>query len=376
MVFFLFSSAFGFLLEIPTFDPKFMNEFVLEGDAGPPMNGRISLERIKNPLIKDNKKSSGALILTRPVLVDSASSFTFQADFIFLITKTSEPYQNQGEGFSFFLAPNALAYSTGAYPYGLPSAFLAVTFDTSVSKFDGTINNNINIFNSSSFDPISKVTFNSKLNSGEYYRAWVDYGFDPTDSQNTIWVYISDNLYIKPSTAVVVQTYNVLENEKLYFGFSGNSPSMSNENHFIFTWRLAVSITTSKNKKGNIDSKFVIIVTVSVAVGGIVIIAFVCYILWKSKTFRDFLQGFKIRSSGYVDKLKRSSSMRLLLGDPPSAQNSNLSFQNPNPEVSDRNSSVHGHNTGGSDDDSITPTSEEVTQPRNFEMVQKRRIER
>jgi hypothetical protein len=97
-----------------------------------------------------------------------------------------------------------------------------------------------------------------------------------------------------------------------YFGFSGNSPSMSNENHFIFTWRLAVSITTSKNKKGNIDSKFVIIVTVSVAVGGIVIIAFVCYILWKSKTFRDFLQGFKIRSSGYVDKLKRSSSMRLL----------------------------------------------------------------
>ncbi|WJX64061.1 hypothetical protein P8452_48885 [Trifolium repens] len=151
---------------------------------------------------------------------------------------------------------------------------------------------------------------------------------------------------------------------------------MSNENHFIFTWRLAVSITTSKNKKGNIDSKFVIIVTVSVAVGGIVIIAFVCYILWKSKTFRDFLQGFKIRSSGYVDKLKTSSSMRLLLGDPPSAQNSNLSFQNPNPEVSDRNSSVHGHNTGGSDDDSITPTSEEVTQPRNFEMVQKRRIER
>jgi hypothetical protein len=37
---------------------------------------------------------------------------------------------------------------------------------------------------------------------------------------------------------------------------------------------------------------------------------------------------------------------------------------------------VHGHNTGGSDDDSITPTSEEVTQPRNFEMVQKTRIER
>ncbi|WJX64057.1 hypothetical protein P8452_48881 [Trifolium repens] len=143
---------------------------------------------------------------------------------------------------------------------------------------------------------------------------------------------------------------------------------MSNENHYIFTWRLVVNITTS-NKKGNIDSKFVIIVIV--AVGGIVIIAFVCYILWKSKTFRDFLQGFKIRSSGYYDKIK-SSSMRRLLGDPPSAHNSNPTVQNPNPEVSDRNSSVHGHNTAGSDDDSITPTSE----PRNFEMVQKRRTER
>jgi hypothetical protein len=68
------------------------------------MEGMISLDKIKDPLVGDIKQSSGALILTKSVLINLVSYFTFETYFIFLITKTSDSNQNQGESFAFFLA--------------------------------------------------------------------------------------------------------------------------------------------------------------------------------------------------------------------------------------------------------------------------------
>jgi hypothetical protein len=62
---------------------------------------------------------------------------------------------------------------------------------------DGSFNNNITIMNNS-FDPTANNKFDLKLNSGTPYRLWVEYGVDPKDSQNIIWVNVSQNLLTKP----------------------------------------------------------------------------------------------------------------------------------------------------------------------------------
>jgi hypothetical protein len=131
-------------------------------------------------------------------LINPVSYFTFETDVTFLITKTSDSNQNQREEFAFFLAPDALADANAgnALSFGLPNFFLAVVFDTSVS-LDESFNNNIKILNNS-FDPIAKNKFDLKLNNGTPYRAWVEYRVDPKDSQNTIWVYVSQTLITKP----------------------------------------------------------------------------------------------------------------------------------------------------------------------------------
>jgi hypothetical protein len=62
---------------------------------------------------------------------------------------------------------------------------------------DGSFNNNITIMNNS-FDPTANNKFDLKLNSGTPYRLWVEYRVDPKDSQNIIWVYVSQSLLTKP----------------------------------------------------------------------------------------------------------------------------------------------------------------------------------
>jgi hypothetical protein len=88
------------------------------------MEGRISLDKIKGSL-GGNKQSSDTLILTKSVLIKPGSHFIFETDFILLITKTSDSIQNQGEGFAFFLALDALADSNAgnALSFGLSYFF-------------------------------------------------------------------------------------------------------------------------------------------------------------------------------------------------------------------------------------------------------------
>jgi hypothetical protein len=111
-----------------------MNNFVLKGGASYPMEGRISLDKIKGSF-GCNKQSSGTLILTKSVLIKPKSHFTFETDFTFLITKTSDSNQNQGEEFAFFLAPDVFADANvgNALSFGLPNFFLADVYDNSVS---------------------------------------------------------------------------------------------------------------------------------------------------------------------------------------------------------------------------------------------------
>jgi hypothetical protein len=89
-------------------------------------------------------------------------------------------------------------------------------FDTSVWLDDISSNNNVKILNNY-FQPIEDSLINFKLNNGKPCTIWIDYGLD-IDFKNTMWVYMSQNVFSKPSKLVIKQSFHIpFENKKTLF---------------------------------------------------------------------------------------------------------------------------------------------------------------
>ena len=201
------------------------------GDSSLTTNGVVSLTQ-------PTTFSTGAIIYKHPIsLFDISTNTTssFSTTFSFSITNSNPT--SFGDGIAFFLSPNNLSSTSSPSPFGLPTNFIAVEFDTRFNPHFNDPNENhigfdIDTLNSLKIvDPI----FNGiDLKSGNTITSWIDYKTD----QNLLSVFLSYSTK-KPHDPILSTTVDLSEyfrdNEDVYVGFSA-SAEKSTELHQIERW--------------------------------------------------------------------------------------------------------------------------------------------
>ena len=221
------------LVDIPTFDGNYLECITLKGDAFQAQGGINITDNMRSKYGTDI--SAGALLLKYPV--SSHNLKAFQTEFSFVSTKPSST--SQGEGLAFFLSPSSSA-GIPVFPFGLPSRFLAIVFDNTLSSYrDKTVLNSIEVL-VDNITPIAKtdgVVYT--LNNGVMYTVWVAF------TGKTMSIYLSDSKLMpaKPIlefNSTAIRAF-IEQFEKLYLGFSSRSIVGSQEHHKIYNWKVEVT---------------------------------------------------------------------------------------------------------------------------------------
>ncbi|XP_058746703.1 probable L-type lectin-domain containing receptor kinase S.7 [Vicia villosa] len=206
--------------------------------------GDSSLTNRLISLTKPTPLSTGSILYNNPIpLFDKQTNTTssFSTTFSFSITNPNNP-TSFGDGFCFFLSPNNLSstssFSSSFSPFGLPTNFVAVEFDTRFDpRFNDPNENHIgfNIDSLNSLRTVDPIFNGIDLKSGNTITSWIDYKTD----QNSLSVFLSYS-GIKPLEPILFVNVDLSEyfrdNQDVYVGFSA-SAEKSTELHQIESWR-------------------------------------------------------------------------------------------------------------------------------------------
>ncbi|KAL9316749.1 hypothetical protein ACSQ67_017750 [Phaseolus vulgaris] len=212
--------------------------FTLLGDSSLCTNGVV---RLTNAAITS---SSGAVIYTYPIPLfhpPTATFASFSTTFSFSISNLNPT--SSGDGLAFFLSPN-LSFSA---PLGLPSAFVAVEFDTRLdSRFDDPNENHVgfDVDAMKSLKTGDPILHGIDLKSGNTIIAWIDYNADRT----LVTVFLSYSLP-KPVDPVLSVKFNLSKHFRnpVYVGFSASTPGIT-EIHQIHSWTFRSAFAPARTR--------------------------------------------------------------------------------------------------------------------------------